>query len=228
MGRYTVSARLWPGVVVPLLMFALLAGYPLLERRLTGDRRAHQLLQRPRDNPARTGLGAMAFAFYLVLSLSGATDVIAVGFTIPFERLVWAGRIAILFLPPPAYLLTAAICRRLQAHDRDLLRYGLHTGTLHERPDGVFLEVRQPAGGSTTMAARYQSSTTAPGSRRRSQQNHKMTSAATSKAWPHPGGRGQSVSGSQLKNHDTRRSLAPEITRPAPARAAIWSCRSGP
>jgi ubiquinol-cytochrome c reductase cytochrome b subunit len=147
LGRYTVPAPFWPGLVLPLVMFTLLAVYPFLERWWTRDRRPHQLLERPRDNAGRTGVGAMAIAFYAVLLGSGAIDVVAVGFNIPFERLVWAGRVALFVLPPVTYCVTVRICRGLQRHDRDILRHGLHTGILKAHGDGVFLELRQPPGG---------------------------------------------------------------------------------
>ena len=39
--------------------------YPIIERKLTGDTASHHLLQRPRDVPVRTALGAMGLTFYL-------------------------------------------------------------------------------------------------------------------------------------------------------------------
>src|ERR1700737_650690 len=69
-------ARIWPpwefypfghtipavvGVAVGMgLVFTLLIAYPFLERKLTGDNAHHNLLQRPRDAPVRTAIGAMA------------------------------------------------------------------------------------------------------------------------------------------------------------------------
>ena len=38
----------------PALMFTVLALYPIIERKLTGDTASHHLLQRPRDVPVRT------------------------------------------------------------------------------------------------------------------------------------------------------------------------------
>ena len=46
-------------------MFTVLALYPIIERKLTGDTASHHLLQRPRDVPVRTSLGAMALTFYV-------------------------------------------------------------------------------------------------------------------------------------------------------------------
>ncbi len=41
-----------------------------LEKRFTGDYAHHNLLQRPRDVPVRTAVGAMAISFYMVLTLA--------------------------------------------------------------------------------------------------------------------------------------------------------------
>ena len=46
------------------IVFVLLTVYPFLEKRFSGDHAHHNLLQRPRDVPVRTGIGAMAIAFY--------------------------------------------------------------------------------------------------------------------------------------------------------------------
>jgi ubiquinol-cytochrome c reductase cytochrome b subunit len=147
LGKYRVAAPFWPGIVLPLLMFTMLGSYPWLEQFFTKDRRSHQLLQRPRDAPARTALGAMAITFYLVLVLAGADDMIALALTIPFEWLRWAGRVSVFVLPPIAYLITRRICLGLQRTDRELLRRGVRTGLLRELPDGGYAEVRQPPGG---------------------------------------------------------------------------------
>jgi ubiquinol-cytochrome c reductase cytochrome b subunit len=147
LGPYTVPPAFWAGLVLPLLLFVLLFAYPFLERWLQHDHREHQLLQRPRDNPTRTALGAMGIAFYGILFASGATDVIAYTFKLPFEELVWVGRVGLLVLPPLAYVLTRRLCTGLQRADRDVLERGIHTGVLRELPDGVYLELRRPPGG---------------------------------------------------------------------------------
>ena len=51
-------------------MFTVLALYPIIERKLTKDETSHHLLQRPRDVPVRTALGAMALTFYMWLLLA--------------------------------------------------------------------------------------------------------------------------------------------------------------
>jgi ubiquinol-cytochrome c reductase cytochrome b subunit len=74
-GRYTISPVFWVVMVMPGIMVMVLLFYPLLERKLTKDEHAHNLLQRPRDAPVRTSLGIMGITFFLVLLISGANDV---------------------------------------------------------------------------------------------------------------------------------------------------------
>jgi ubiquinol-cytochrome c reductase cytochrome b subunit len=143
---FTISPLFWPAVVLPGVLTFLMVAYPFLESRRTKDRRTHNLLQRPRDVPVRTGLGAMALTFYLVLSISGANDVVAYSFNISLNAMTWAGRIGLIILPPLAYVLAHRICLGLQQHDREVLAHGVETGIIVRRPDGRFEEVHQPLG----------------------------------------------------------------------------------
>ena len=58
--HYTLPPLFWPTVVLPGILTVLPMLYPFLESRFTKDKQEHHLLQRPRDMPMRTGLGAMA------------------------------------------------------------------------------------------------------------------------------------------------------------------------
>jgi ubiquinol-cytochrome c reductase cytochrome b subunit len=141
---YTLPPLFWPTVVLPGILAVLPMLYPFLEARWTKDRQAHHLLQRPRDVPARTGLGAMALAFYIVLTLSGANDVIAERFRISLNATTWAGRVGLLLLPPLAYYVAYRIALGLQQHDREVLAHGVETGIIRRLPDGGFVEIHQP------------------------------------------------------------------------------------
>jgi ubiquinol-cytochrome c reductase cytochrome b subunit len=145
-GDYTIPALFWPTLVLPGILFTLLALYPIIERKLTGDTASHHLLQRPRDVPVRTSLGAMAIAFYMVLLLSGGNDVIAEKFDISLNAMTWIGRIGLIVLPPIVYVLTYRICLGLQKHDREVLEHGIETGVIRRLPHGEFIEVHQPLG----------------------------------------------------------------------------------
>jgi ubiquinol-cytochrome c reductase cytochrome b subunit len=141
---YMIPAIFWPTVVLPGLLSVLPMVYPFIEARLRKDRQAHHLLQRPRDVPARTALGAMAIAFYLVLLISGGNDVVADKLNISLNAMTWAGRIGLLILPPLAYYVTYRVCLGLQQHDRQVLVHGVETGIIKRLPDGRFVEVHQP------------------------------------------------------------------------------------
>jgi ubiquinol-cytochrome c reductase cytochrome b subunit len=141
---HTIPPLFWPTVVLPGFLTVLPMIYPFLEARFKRDKQAHHLLQRPRDVPSRTALGCMAIAFYIVLTLSGANDVIALKFGISLNAMTWIGRVGLLLAPPLAYYLAYRICLGLQQHDREVLAHGVETGIIKRLPDGGFVEVHQP------------------------------------------------------------------------------------
>ncbi|MGY1813127.1 cytochrome bc1 complex cytochrome b subunit [Blastococcus sp. SYSU D00820] len=145
-GDYTIPALFWPTLVLPGILFTLLALYPMIERKLTGDTASHHLLQRPRDVPVRTSLGTMALTFYVVLLISGGNDVLADKFNISLNAMTWIGRLGLVLLPPLVYVLTYRICLGLQKHDREVLEHGIETGVIRRLPHGEFIEVHQPLG----------------------------------------------------------------------------------
>lgn len=147
LGNYMIPASFWPTMVIPAIMFGLAFAYPAIERKLTKDNASHNLLQRPRDVPVRTGLGMMAISFMFILLLSGGNDVIAYTFDISLNATTWAGRIGMLLLPPIAYYVTYRICLGLQRADRSILEHGIETGIIKRLPHGEFIEVHQPLGG---------------------------------------------------------------------------------
>jgi ubiquinol-cytochrome c reductase cytochrome b subunit len=143
---HTLPPLFWPTVVLPGILVTMAALYPFIEARKTNDTAHHNLLQRPRDVPVRTSLGAMALTFYVVLFLSGGNDLIAHAFDISLNAMTWGGRILLLILPPLAYAITYRICLGLQRHDREVLEHGLETGIIKLLPTGEFIEIHQPLG----------------------------------------------------------------------------------
>ena len=137
------------GVFVALVMgivFLLLIIYPFLEKRFTGDDAHHNLLQRPRDVPVRTGIGAMAIAFYMVLTYSAMNDIIALKFHISLNATTWIGRIGMLVLPPLVYFIAYRWAVALQRSDREVLEHGVETGIIKRLPHGAYIELHQPLG----------------------------------------------------------------------------------
>lgn len=143
---FTIPGLFWPTVVLPGILIALVVAYPFLEARVRKDKQIHHLLERPRDAPVRTGLGAMAVTFWLILTISGANDIVARTFDISLNATTWAGRIGVIIAPPIAYYLTYRICLGLQQHDREVLAHGVETGIIRRQPGGGFVELHQPLG----------------------------------------------------------------------------------
>lgn len=141
---YTVSPVFWPAVVLPGILTVVPMLYPFIEARIRKDKASHNVLQRPRDVPERTGLGVASIVFYLVLAFSGGNDIIADKFHISLNAMTWAGRIGLLILPPLGYYIAKRICLGLQQHDREVLAHGVETGIIKLTPDGRFVEVHQP------------------------------------------------------------------------------------
>jgi ubiquinol-cytochrome c reductase cytochrome b subunit len=142
---HTISWNiLIPGLILPGIMFTLLALYPFIESWATGDKREHHLLDRPRNAPNRTALGAMALTFTLVSLLNGGNDIISTTFHLTINQMMWFSRIGVLVLPPIAFIITKRICLSLQRADRELVLHGRETGRLVRLPHGEFVEVHEP------------------------------------------------------------------------------------
>ncbi|WP_067531858.1 cytochrome bc1 complex cytochrome b subunit [Nocardia crassostreae] len=142
---HTVPGAFAVGIVMPLI-FVLLIVYPWIEKRLTGDRAHHNLLQRPRDVPVRTAIGAMSLTFYIVLTLACVNDIIALQFDISLNATTWFFRIALLLAPPLAYYAAYRLCLGLQRSDRAVLEHGIETGVVRRLPHGEYIELHQPLG----------------------------------------------------------------------------------
>ncbi|MCH5642256.1 cytochrome bc complex cytochrome b subunit [Gordonia sp. ABSL49_1] len=145
LGKYTVPASNW-GVLVIGAVFISMMIYPWIEKRLSGDRAHHNLLQRPRDVPVRTGIGAMAVSFYIILTLSCMNDIIALKFHISLNATTWMGRIGLIVVPPLAYFIAYRWALALQRSDRAVLAHGIETGLIRRLPQGEYIEVHQPLG----------------------------------------------------------------------------------
>jgi ubiquinol-cytochrome c reductase cytochrome b subunit len=142
---YTISWNiLIPGLIVPGIIFTGMALYPFIESWITGDKREHHLLDRPRNVPNRTALGVMSLTFMLVALINGGNDIIATTFDLSINQVMWFSRIGIIVLPPIAFVITKRICLSLQRADRELVLHGRETGRLLMLPHGEFVEVHEP------------------------------------------------------------------------------------
>ena len=142
---FTISWNVFiPSVVIPGILFTGLALYPFLEAWATGDKREHNLLDRPRNAPVRTGIGVMAIVFYGILWLGGGNDLVATTFDLSINAISWTLRIMLIVAPPLAFIITKRICLGLQRRDREKLLHGYESGRILRLPHGEFVEVHQP------------------------------------------------------------------------------------
>ncbi len=143
-GHPLTLAVLVPAIIVPGAFLALLAAYPLLERRLTGDRGVHLLLDRPRDAAARTAVGAAGITFYGLLWAAAANDQIADHIGLDLYAVTWFFRAAVFIGPLLAYALTRRICLSLTGREREEAEHGRETGLVVMSPGGGFDEITEP------------------------------------------------------------------------------------
>jgi ubiquinol-cytochrome c reductase cytochrome b subunit len=142
---HTISWNiLIPGLIIPGILFTGMALYPFIESWITGDKREHHLLDRPRNAPNRTALGVMSLTFMLVALINGGNDIIATTFDLTINQIMWFSRIGIFVLPPIAFVITKRLCLSLQRADRELVLHGRETGRLVMMPHGEFVEVHEP------------------------------------------------------------------------------------
>ena len=142
---YTIPFNvLVPTVIMPGILFTLLIFYPWIEQRFTGDRKYHNLLDRPRDVPVRTAIGTMSLSFYVILLISGGNDVLAHIFRVSVNQTTYVGRAALFIVPPLVYWATKRICLGLQRADAELVHHGIESGTIRRLPSGEFIEETVP------------------------------------------------------------------------------------
>ena len=111
---FEIPNPFYPAVLLPGITFAVLFAWPWLEARFTGDRAQHNLLERPRDRPMRTAIGAAALTFYSVLQLAASNDLLALNLGVPVQAVTWFFRVAVLVLPPLVGWMMLRLMRRLK------------------------------------------------------------------------------------------------------------------
>ncbi len=142
-GRTVTLAILVP-VTLCSLFFVLLAAYPFVEDWILGDRKDQNLLDRPRNNPIRTGIGVAGVVFYGVLWAAASADTMAVLFHLSVNSLIRLFQVLLIVGPPVALIVTRRICVGLQGRDLDIAVHGYETGRVVRLPDGGYVEDHRP------------------------------------------------------------------------------------
>ena len=133
-----------PIIVLPGLMFTILLLLPFLEAWITGDKREHPLLARPRNAPTRTALMVSLMTFYGLMWAAGGNDIIAIKLNLSINQITYALRVLVFVGPAIAFFLTRRWCISLQRHDNDVLLHGYETGIIMRSPQGAYSEKHLP------------------------------------------------------------------------------------
>ncbi len=133
-----------PGVILLGGFFTVMALWPWIENWFTGDKREHNLAQRPYENPTRTAFGVAIITFMVLLQFGGANDLIATNFALSLNAITWFLRFAVFIVPVIAFWVTKRICLSMLKRDQDRLLHGSPTGEVHRTPEGEYIEDHTP------------------------------------------------------------------------------------
>jgi ubiquinol-cytochrome c reductase cytochrome b subunit len=135
-GHTVIPNPFWGGVLFPLVVFGVLFVWPALERRISHDFRHHDLLDRPRDRPVRTAIGAAFLSWVVIIFAVGSTDRIFYRLHISYTAQIHFWRIGVWVLPIIIFFATRSVCRSLQRSRSHPLR-GWQGDIVPRRPDGT-------------------------------------------------------------------------------------------
>ena len=135
-------------IIIPVailgLFIVLVAVYPFIESWVTGDKREHHVLDRPRNAPTRTAIGVAGVVFYAVMWAAASSDLIATHFMLTIEGVIITLQVLLVIGPIIGYWVTKRVCLALQRKDRSLALHGYESGRIVRLPGGEYIEVHKP------------------------------------------------------------------------------------
>ncbi len=143
-GGYTVSFNILVPIVVLIALLGAVALYPFIEGWVTGDKREHHILDRPRNAPTRTAFGAAFMTLYAALWAAASSDLMATHFKLSIEQVIHVMQFFAVAGPFIAFWVTKRVCLGLQKKDREVALHGHESGRIVRLPGGEFIEVHQP------------------------------------------------------------------------------------
>ena len=112
---HPIPAIVWPGVVLPALLFGALFCWPWIDAAITRDRAAKDVLVPPTFAPWRVGVGTALIAAGIILTLAASDDQQALVLHEPVQSLVTFYRICLPVGSLVAGVLAAIFARELRA-----------------------------------------------------------------------------------------------------------------
>jgi ubiquinol-cytochrome c reductase cytochrome b subunit len=141
-----------PVILMPTLSWLLVTILPFLEAWITGDKREHHLLQRPRNAPTRTAMMVSLMTWYAMFWLAGGNDIIAIKLHMSINQITYFLRVMVFVGPAIAFFITRRWCIALQRHDNEVLLHGYETGVIMRSAAGGYSENHLPINENTAYA----------------------------------------------------------------------------
>jgi ubiquinol-cytochrome c reductase cytochrome b subunit len=132
-----------PGIVLPGLLFTIVALWPFIEARLTGDHAEHHVLGPIWEQPVRFASGLAILVIFGVLTLAGGNDVLAFYFSTDIQTLTRIFQVLVIVLPVGTWIVAYRLARSLRRQAKASVDPGTATS---RRPSGRRLR-RTAAGG---------------------------------------------------------------------------------
>ncbi|HWU23621.1 MAG TPA: ubiquinol-cytochrome c reductase cytochrome b subunit [Nocardioides sp.] len=154
---HTISWNIMvPILIAPPTLLVVLILLPFIENWVSGDKREHHLLQRPRNAPTRTAIMVSLMTFYALAWTAGGNDIIAIKFHLSINEITYFLRGAVFIGPAIAFVITRRWCISLQRHDHEKLLHGYESGVLVRTAAGGYAEKHLPLaeGKAYTLTAR--------------------------------------------------------------------------
>jgi ubiquinol-cytochrome c reductase cytochrome b subunit len=140
---HTVSPLFWSGIVLPGILFAGLYAWPLIERKVTGDAREHNIVDMPYDKPWRLGAGVSIWTFVTAIGFAGSDDIQAKVLHVRVESLMIGYRFLALLGPLVFGLLAVVVGFELRARlESRVGQEQIRRAVLRRNSDGGFDEER--------------------------------------------------------------------------------------
>jgi ubiquinol-cytochrome c reductase cytochrome b subunit len=133
-----------PVIILPTGAWMFLTVLPFIESWITGDKREHHILERPRNAPTRTAFMVSLMTMYAMFWIAGGNDLIAITFHSSINTITHVLRFAVFIAPAIAFFVTRRWCISLQRHDNEVLLHGYETGVIMRSADGKYAEKHLP------------------------------------------------------------------------------------
>jgi len=129
-----------PILILPIATFIVVMLLPFLDAWITGDKREHHLLERPRNAPTRTALMVALMTWYGLFWAGGGNDILATTLHLSINQITYFLRAAVIIGPILAFIITRRWCIALQRKDNEKLLHGYETGIIMRSAEGGYSE----------------------------------------------------------------------------------------